>query len=83
MGKIIDEIYRAGFVITKLKMCHVSRTEATELYEDEKNNPNYKYEQDLAVFFNENCEPCCIAERYTILTKVACKQFLSLQYWVK
>ena len=43
VSRIIDEIYRAGFNITKLKMCHMSRTESADFCEGEKNKANYKY----------------------------------------
>ncbi|XP_053391011.1 nucleoside diphosphate kinase 7-like [Mercenaria mercenaria] len=34
VGQIIDTIFQSGFKVTKLKMCHLTRNEAFELYQE-------------------------------------------------
>lgn len=39
MGQILDGIYASGMMVTKLKMCELSRDEVFELYQEHKGKP--------------------------------------------
>ena len=39
MGQILDAIYASGMMVTKLKMCELSRDEAFELYQEHRGKP--------------------------------------------
>jgi nucleoside-diphosphate kinase len=41
-GKIIDNIYEAGFTITAMRMTHITREQAMEFYKVHKDRPFYE-----------------------------------------
>ena len=42
IGPILDVIAQSGFLITKMKMCHLSRNEAFEFYQEHQSKPFFK-----------------------------------------
>ena len=56
IGPILDSIYDSGLMITKLKMCQLTRNEAFQLYQEHQGKPFLEWVNTFYMLWAEVCE---------------------------